>query len=253
MKMTGWIVGALFGMAASWAAHGQGNVAEVVAESSSIWNTGMAEVRAGPDESFPAVGALRNGEFVQVYGCVEDYQWCDISDDNLRGWMSARHLTYRSENQPLVIADHGPSLALPVLTFVLAAYWADYYRDRHWYHKHSNWHNWHNWHYRPRPPHFGRPPPRPPVVRPPAVRPPAVLPPAVRPPAVRPPAVLPPVARPPAVRPPAVRPPAVRPPSPRPPHAGNPPSRPDLRPPQRPQRPGDNHRPAKMPDRERSR
>lgn len=226
MKMTGWMVGALFGMAVSWTAHGQGNMAEVVAEGSSLWNAGMAEVRAGPDESFPAVGALRNGEFVQVHGCVEDYQWCDISDDSLRGWMSARHLSYRAQNQPLVIADHGPSLALPVLTFVLAAYWADYYRDRHWYHNHSHWHNWH---YRPRPPHIGYPPPRPPHLQPRPPRPPQ------------------------GVRPPAVRPPAVRPPNPRPPHAGNAPSRPDMRPPQRPQRPGNHQRPVRKPDRERFR
>ena len=234
MKSTSWIVCFILGflgMSVSLTAHSQSNVAEVVAESSSPWNVGMAEVRAGPDESFPAVGALRNGEIVQVHGCVEDFQWCDISDESLRGWMHARHLTYRRHNQTLLIAEHGPSLALPVLTFVLAAYWADYYRDRHWYRNHSHWHNWH---YRPRPPHFGHPPPRPPHVQPRPPRPPHVQP---RPP--RPPQ--------------GVRPPSVRPPNARPPHAGNPPGRPEVRPPHRPQRPGNNNRPARMPDRRDSR
>ena len=166
---------------------------------------GDVNLRAGPSRDFPVVSVLASGLTVEVQGCESDYQWCDVDAGGLRGWARASYLEATYEGRPVVIADQGAALVIPVVAFVVATYWADYYRDRYWY---ERWRHWHHWHYRPRPPGW-RPPPRPP--RPPGVVLPPPRPPGVGLPPPRPPGgVLPP-------RPP--RPPGVRPP-PRPPGGG---------------------------------
>lgn len=62
--------------------------------------------------------------------------------------------TYRG--RPVVVANEGASLALPVIAFVVGVDWGSDYRDRHGY---ERWHRWHDWGYRPLPPGW-RPQPR---------------------------------------------------------------------------------------------
>jgi uncharacterized protein YraI len=136
-------------------------------------------LRAGPDRGFPAVTALREQTPVEVMGCQSDYQWCDVKVDALRGWVRADYLTATYENTEVNVAERGSAIGLPVLAFFIGAYWADHYRDRPWYGRHSHWTNWH---YHPRPPSW-RPPHRPPGWRPPSAhRPPGWRPPQPRPP-----------------------------------------------------------------------
>lgn len=171
-------------------------------------------VRAGPAREYPLVMQLPPAAPVSVQGCLSDFSWCDvITPDNNRGWVYGGNLVYPYNNGNVRIVQYGPSIGLPVVTFVLGAYWGSYYRQRSWY---GDWHRWDAWnhqHFRPGP----RPPPPPhrPDFRPPrppggGMRPPPSPPP--RPPGVRPP----PPPRPPVTRPsPAPRPPGgVRPPGP---------------------------------------
>ncbi len=166
-------------------------------------------LRAGPSRDFPVVRVLSAGSPVEVLGCESDYQWCDVEHSGFRGWASARYLESTYEGRQVIVAEEGASLALPIIAFVIAAYWADHHRDRYWY---DRWRDWRDWHYRPYPPGW-RPPPRPP-------RPPVVVPPP------RPPGVLPPYRPPVGARPLPPRPPGGAVPPPRPPGAGNPPPRP---------------------------
>jgi uncharacterized protein YraI len=191
---------------------------------------GDLNLRAGPAADFPVVRVLPSGLRVEVVGCESDYQWCDVDAEGQRGWVYARYLEATFESRPVVVAQEGRAVGLPVVTFVVGTYWGSYYRDRYWY---DRWHHWDHWYYRPRPPGYypPRPPPRPPIVVLPPPRPPVVAPPPPRPPAGRPPQ-RPPGAMPP---PPAQRPPVVAPP-PRPPSGNRPPQRPprDVVPVQRP-------------------
>jgi hypothetical protein len=141
---------------------------------------------------------------VEVQGCLSDFSWCDvITPDNNRGWIYGGNLVYPYQNGSVTIIRDGPRIGLPVVTFVLGAYWGSYYSQRPWYRDRPRWDSWSH---RPhRPPHL-RPPPPPPR---PGIRPP---PPRPRPPVVRPsPPPRPPVVRP----PPPPRPPTTR-PAPRP-------------------------------------
>jgi uncharacterized protein YraI len=138
---------------------------------------GHGNLRAGPSREFPLVAVLPAGTQVQIYGCTDDWLWCDIDAGPSRGWLYARHLESSSGGRRVVIFGHGPTLGLPIVTFSLGTYWDTYYRGRPWYGRRSYWigrplppHRPRPPHYRPptRPPHGGRPPARPP--RPP-VRP----------------------------------------------------------------------------------
>ena len=181
-------------------------------------------LRAGPDTDFPIVHVLYPRTSLEVIGCEQDYQWCDVRADAGRGWVRADYLVATFDNREVNVAQNGAAIGLPVLAFLVGAYWANHYIDRPWYNRYPHWNNWN---YRPRPPGW-RPNHRPPAWRPPP-RPP-VLAPGVRPPHVgvvpRPPGGN----RPPIVGP-GVRPPPGGvghrpPPGTRPPPGANRPARP---------------------------
>ena len=183
-------------------------------------------VRAGPAREYPLVSQLPPAAPVSVQGCLSDFSWCDvIAPDGARGWIYAGNLVYPYQSGNVPIVQYGTTVGLPVVTFVLGAYWGSYYRQRAWY---GDWHRWDAWNhqhfrpgFRPRPPPHRpdfrpprppggagmRPPPRPPP-RPPGVRPP----PPPRPPVMRP---QPQPPRPGGARPTPSRPPMTR-PAPRP-------------------------------------
>ncbi|MEP7299092.1 MAG: SH3 domain-containing protein [Burkholderiales bacterium] len=180
-------------------------LAPVAAVAQQAQTTKWVHLRAGPAREYPLVLQLPPATPVAVQGCMSDFSWCDVTTpDNSRGWVYAGNLVYPYQNGNVTIIEYGPRIGLPVVTFVLGAYWGSYYRQRPWYGDWNRWDRWQHQHFRPgvRPP----PPPRP---RPPIVRP---MPP--RPPVVRP-------------QPQPPRPPIVRP-------APQPPRKPDVRPAPRP-------------------
>ena len=137
-------------------------------------------LRAGPATEYPAFAVLVPGTPLEVYGCEEHYEWCDVQAGPNRGWVDAAYLQMYAGGQPLIVADSGVVLALPVLSFVLDSYWGSYYRGRPWYAQRARYYPIYR-----RYPH-GRPPPRP---RPPVVRPPPRPSPGIRPPRPQPPVV----------------------------------------------------------------
>lgn len=186
--------------------------------------TAHVHMRAGPAIEYPEVILLTPGVPVQVFGCEQNYGWCDVQAGPDRGWVAASYLQMPAPSGPLLIAAGGVALGVPIISFNLGTYWGSYYRARPWYARQPYYARY--WH---RYPH-GVPPPRP---RPPAVRPPPHPRPPPRPPGAgrpRPPAVAP------APRPPAGRPPAAGPGDrPRPPEGTRPggerPSKPPPSPP----------------------
>lgn len=205
----------------------------LAAAASQGYTTTNVNLRAGPDTDYPVLRWIPGGTAVDVYGCLEDYQWCDVEAMGERGWMSAAYIAYPYQQQQVPVVSYGPMLGLPILVFSIDSYWSDHYHHRPWYgERHRYRHRPPDYH-RQRPPSY-RPPPVRPDYRPPAASRPDYYPPRVQPtprPDYHPPRVNPgprPDYRPPAVRPPgggwqppppqAGRPPDIgRPPAPRPP------------------------------------
>lgn len=113
-----------------------------------------ANVRAGPDRTYPVVGQLPPGAGLQVMGCIDDYSWCDVVFGDNRGWVYAGSLSYPYQSGRVPILGYGAVIGLPIITFSLGNYWDSYYRGRPWYRNRSYWMS------RPPPPHF-RPQQRP--------------------------------------------------------------------------------------------
>ena len=90
-------------------------------------------LRTGPDADYPRITTLRAGQRVEVYGCINDWSWCDVASGRDRGWVSATYLQYDHGGRRVAINRSGASLGLPVLSFVLATYWDEHYRNKSWY------------------------------------------------------------------------------------------------------------------------
>ena len=146
------------------------------AEAYTITNVSM---RAGPSTAYPRILVLNAGTPVTVYGCLQDYSWCDTSFEDNRGWVAGSYLDYPYQGNRAPIPTLGAQLGLTILNFALDDYWGNYYRNRPFYGRRDYWDR------HPPRPVFVRPPHRP---RPPAVRPPPrPQPPTVRPPRPKPP------------------------------------------------------------------
>uniref|UniRef100_UPI00085C49DA SH3 domain-containing protein n=2 Tax=Variovorax boronicumulans TaxID=436515 RepID=UPI00085C49DA len=183
----------------------------LAAAAQQAFTRGAVNLRAGPSGDYPLVARLGPGQPVDVVGCTSGYGWCDVVlPDGGRGWVWARNLDYAYQQQRVPLATYGAVIGVPIVSFVIGSYWADYYRDRPWYGD-RRW-----WGQRPPPPPIAgwRPPP---AVHPgwqprpwpgPGVRPPHG--PGVRPP--HGPGVRPPHG--PGIRPPVD--PGFRPPRPQP-------------------------------------
>jgi uncharacterized protein YraI len=98
-------------------------------------------MRAGPDASYPQVAYLGPGFRVDVQGCVEGWQWCDVIAGPNRGWVYAGYLSYGYGNNPTVISYGGPTLGIPLISFSIGSYWDNYYRSRPFWRDRARWYN----------------------------------------------------------------------------------------------------------------
>ena len=109
-------------------------------------------LRAGPDTDYPAIVRLRANSTVKIYGCLEDWYWCDVKSGSYRGWVNGDYIytTYKRRN--VAIIDAGSQLNFPIVNFTIG-YWDTHYRSRPFYSERHRWvnygyrdrgHNWHN-------------------------------------------------------------------------------------------------------------
>jgi uncharacterized protein YraI len=98
-----------------------------------------ANLRAGPDRSYPLVVRLGAGAPVNVMGCLDDWSWCDVASDDARGWVYSPSLSYVYQGERVPFYSYAPSFGLPVITFSLGTYWDQYYRGRPWFAQREQW------------------------------------------------------------------------------------------------------------------
>jgi uncharacterized protein YraI len=79
------------------------------------------------------VTTLNRNTRVQIHGCINRYDWCDVSVRGARGWVEGDDLRLRYQGRPVRIVEYGPRIALPTLTFSFDRYWNDNYRRSGFY------------------------------------------------------------------------------------------------------------------------
>lgn len=115
--------------------------------------TSYVDLYAGPDIGYPPVAELPAGTPVAIQGCLEGWTWCDVITMGTRGWVAGTFVQYTYESQPVIVADYGPRIGIPIIAFSIGMYWDHYYRDRPFYRDRDRWYDRHI---------ESRPPPRPP-------------------------------------------------------------------------------------------
>lgn len=124
--------------------------------------TTSADLYAGPDDSYPMVAQLDSDTPVQVYGCLDDWSWCDVGFEDARGWLYSPDITYAYQGGYVPLYQYAPSLGIAVVPFSLDVYWGHYYQGRPWFARRDDWGHRGIEHRRPLgPPPSAGPPPRP--------------------------------------------------------------------------------------------
>ena len=100
---------------------------------------GYVNLRAGPDVRYPRVATLPPGTPIAVFGCTSGWSWCDVRGDGARGWISANFVSYPYDNQRVILSAYGGRIGIPIVNFVLDAYWGSHYRNRSWYPQRTQW------------------------------------------------------------------------------------------------------------------
>ena len=107
-------------------------------------------LRAGPSTGYPVVAVLEAGTPLEIFGCLDEYTWCDVDWRGYRGWVAARYLDYDYRGRRVVVEEYAPQIGVPIVAFSFNDYWGRYYRGRSWYSNNDRW--------GPPPPRRGPPP-----------------------------------------------------------------------------------------------
>lgn len=95
-------------------------------------------MRGGPSVNFPRVDTVRRGASVDVHGCLSRRDWCDVSWNGRRGWISANYINFRDGDRRLRLADYDSRRSLNTVRFSYG-YWDSNYRTQPWYKDKASW------------------------------------------------------------------------------------------------------------------
>jgi uncharacterized protein YraI len=123
-----------------------------LAQAADGYVTGNVNLRAGPDSSYPLIDQIPAGTEVDVQGCTDGWEWCDVIAYGNRGWVAGNYIEYEYQDQPVLLPSYGAQIGIPIVSFVIGTYWDSYYRNRPFYRQRTQWYHR---------PIIHRPPPRP--------------------------------------------------------------------------------------------
>ncbi len=109
------------------------------AQSRTAYAVTHANLRAGPAIDYPRIGSVPDGARLDIYGCVDDWSWCDVQWRGERGWISAGLIEYDYSGRRVGVSGHGAQIGLPILVFAFDSYWSSHYRNRSWYRDRDRW------------------------------------------------------------------------------------------------------------------
>jgi uncharacterized protein YraI len=149
MKRLSWTIAAAIGLASPAFAH-----------ATDAYVTADIDMLSGPDQDYPQVDRLEEGSQVQIQGCTDGYEWCDVVAYGERGWVPGNYLEFEYQNQWVLAPEYAPQYGIPIVVFSIQNYWDSYYRYRPFYYRRWDWYRWHPPYHRwPRP--IDVPPPHP--------------------------------------------------------------------------------------------
>ena len=96
-------------------------------------------LRAGPSRDYPVVATLGAGTTMTIFGCLQDYRWCDVVVGGSRGWVYSGNIVYPYLGRNLPVMSYGSTIGLGIVSFSIDNYWGNYYTDYPWYPLRQSW------------------------------------------------------------------------------------------------------------------
>ena len=111
-----------------------------LAAAAPAYSTANVNMRSGPSTQYPPVLVIPAGSRVDIQGCMQSANWCDVAYAGYRGWVSGSYLqTTYSQRRVYVDPQYYRPLGIPTITFSIGNYWDRHYRDRDFYRDRDRW------------------------------------------------------------------------------------------------------------------
>ena len=109
------------------------------AHAETVYAISKVNLRAGPDGGYPVVDILKRNEQVDLIGCIQGYQWCEVeTKSGEHGWVYAHYLsTSYSDNRVTIVQTNGNGIR--IVTYYPNFYWNNYYRNKYFYPERYRW------------------------------------------------------------------------------------------------------------------
>lgn len=111
-----------------------------LAQAAPAVSTANVNMRSGPSTGYPPVQVIPAGMRVEIHGCLQSANWCDVSFARYRGWVSGSYLQAAySQRRVYVDPQYYRPLGIPTVTFSVGTYWDRHYRQRDFYRERDRW------------------------------------------------------------------------------------------------------------------
>ena len=94
-----------------------GILASPAAAALSASATTELNLRAGPGPQYEIQNVIPADAEVDVAGCLDQAEWCEVSYDGTQGWAYAAYLTTPVEEEPVVIYENTDRLEVETVTY----------------------------------------------------------------------------------------------------------------------------------------
>jgi uncharacterized protein YraI len=121
-------------------------VSTAAAEAATAYTTERLTLRAGPGGDYPRIDSVSRNTRVTVHGCVNGFNWCDISRGRMRGWVDGDELVVPFRGRRIELEDYSRRGQLPIISFRFDNYWDRHYRRASFYRDRDTWRErWRGW------------------------------------------------------------------------------------------------------------
>lgn len=115
-------------------------IAAPAAQAAEAYATTALHLRAGPHSNLPVVVTLQRHERVELLGCVDGYQWCEVRTSNDEyGWASSYYLRTVSGNNSYAIINTDGYGSTRIIIYKPRDYWDTHYRNKSFYRDRDRW------------------------------------------------------------------------------------------------------------------
>ncbi|WP_289153646.1 DUF1236 domain-containing protein [uncultured Salipiger sp.] len=94
-----------------------GILASPAAAALSATATTELNLRSGPGPEYQIEGVIPGDAEVEVTGCLEEAEWCEVTHEGVSGWAYSAYLTTPVENEPVVLYQRPAEVQIDTVTY----------------------------------------------------------------------------------------------------------------------------------------